>query len=112
VGIRESIVHYGGRRICLMVSWHPAAMCDLVPSLVDPEPIPEGTIGAVMAAGTRYGDQDQHLVARGASKREAGLLQIEHETPVLAVVSLRVSSDDTPIEYLECVYAPGVVLSV
>jgi DNA-binding GntR family transcriptional regulator len=111
VARRESVTEYGGQKNSLTVSWHPKRLVDLVPALVGPEPIQEGTIGAVRAAGEVVGQSQSHFMARGADNREAGLLDVAEGAPVMAVVSLRTDADGRPIEYVECVYRQRCILS-
>lgn len=111
VARREAVTEYGGQLSSLIVSWHPKAVVDLVPALVKPAPIHEGTIAAVRAAGVGVGTSQSHFMARGADGREAGLLDVAEGAPVMAVVSMRTDGEGRPIEYVECVYRQRCILS-
>ncbi len=112
VGRREYVIWWAKRLISLTVSWHPPHMVELVPALVESEPIAAGTIGAVKSAGIEVSSSCQtHVLARGADEREARLMQLPVGAAVLAVLSLRTDVDDRPIEYVESVYRTNEVLS-
>jgi DNA-binding GntR family transcriptional regulator len=111
VARREAVTEYGGQKSSLIVSWHPQRSVDLVPALIGPAPIREGTVAAVRAAGLGVGKSQSHFMARGADGREAGLLEVSEGAPVMAVVSLRTDEDGRPIEYVECVYRQRCILS-
>lgn len=111
VARREAVTEYDGRKSSLIVSWHPRRIVELVPALIDLEPIVEGTIAAARAAGADVGQSQNHFMARGADPREAGLLEVAEGVPVMAVVALRTDRDGKPIEYVECVYRQRCILS-
>jgi GntR family transcriptional regulator len=111
VARREAVTEYEGRKSSLIVSWHPRRIVDLVPALIDLEPIAQGTIAAARAAGADVGQSQNHFMARGADPREAGLLEVAEGVPVMAVVALRTDRDGKPIEYVECVYRQRCILS-
>lgn len=112
VGRREYVTWWAKRLISLTVSWHPPRMVELVPALIELEPISAGTIGAAKNAGIEISTSCQtHVLARAADEREARLMQLPVGSPVLAVLSLRTDVDDRPIEYVESVYRTNEVLS-
>jgi DNA-binding GntR family transcriptional regulator len=112
LGRREYVIYQRKKLISLTVSWHPPKIVDLVPALLAAEPITEGTVAALAAAGVRFAPEDQtHLTARRATEREARLMGTAVDDPVLAAVSLREDSDGTPVEYVETVYRELEILS-
>jgi GntR family transcriptional regulator len=112
VGRREYVIYHRKRLISLTVSWHPARIVAQVPALLVPEPIAQGTPAALAAAGIELGAPGQtHLTARRATEREARLMAIAAEDPVLAAVSLREDAEGTPVEYVETVYREKEILS-
>jgi DNA-binding GntR family transcriptional regulator len=112
VARREFVTWYRKKLISLTVSWHPPHAVELVPALLQPEPILEGTIAALRAAGVQLGEAQSHFMARPADEREARLMQIDVDSPVMAVVSLRTDADNKPVEYVENVYQAREILSV
>lgn len=112
VGRREYVIYHRKRLISLTVSWHPAQIVERVPALLVPEPIMQGTLAALAAAGIEFGSPGQtHLTARRANEREARLMGIAVEDPVLAAVSLREDAEGSPVEYVETVYREKEILS-
>ncbi|HEV2637669.1 MAG TPA: GntR family transcriptional regulator [Actinocrinis sp.] len=111
VARREAVTEYDRRKSSLIVSWHPRWVVDLVPGLIGPDPITQGTIAAARAAGAAVGQSQNHFMARGADIRESLLLEVAEGAPVMAVVSLRAEREGRPIEYVECVYRQRCILS-
>jgi len=112
LGRREYVIYQRKRLISLTVSWHPPRIVELVPALLAPEPIMQGTVAALAAAGVEFGGNAQtHLTARRASEREARLMGTELDDPVLAAVSLREDAEGSPVEYVETVYREAEILS-
>jgi GntR family transcriptional regulator len=112
LGRREYVIYQRKRLISLTVSWHPPRIVELVPALLVPEPIAEGTVAALAAAGIAFAPAAQtHLTARRASEREARLMGIGVDDPVLAAVSLREDAEGSPVEYDETVYREAEILS-
>jgi DNA-binding GntR family transcriptional regulator len=112
IGRREYVIYHRKRLISLTVSWHPAEIVELVPALLIAEPIVEGTVAALAAAGIEFADGAQtHLTARRANEREARLMGIAVDDPVLAAVSLREDAQGRPVEYVETVYREKEILS-
>lgn len=109
---REYVIYQRKRLISLTVSWHPPHIVELVPALLLPEPITQGTVAALADAGVEFGDGAQtHLTARRASEREARLMGTAADDPVLAAVSLREDIGGRPVEYVETVYREMEILS-
>jgi DNA-binding GntR family transcriptional regulator len=109
---REYVIYQRKRLISLTVSWHPPRIVELVPALLLPEPITQGTVAALAEAGVEFGDGAQtHLTARRASEREARLMGTAVDDPVLAAVSLREDIEGQPVEYVETVYREMEILS-
>lgn len=112
LGRREYVIYQRKRLISLTVSWHPPRIVELVPALLEPEPIMEGTLAALAAAGIELDTNAQtHLTARRASEREARLMGTAADDPVLAAVSLREDAEGQPVEYVETVYREMEILS-
>jgi DNA-binding GntR family transcriptional regulator len=112
LGRREYVIYQRKRLISLTVSWHPPKIVELVPALLVAEPIAQGTVAALAAAGVEFGSSAQtHLTARRTSEREARLMGTTVDDPVLAAVSLREDVDGTPVEYVETVYRALEILS-
>jgi GntR family transcriptional regulator len=112
VGRREYVIYQRKRLISLTVSWHPPRVVELVPALLVPEPITQGTVAALAAAGIEFAPTAQtHLTARRANEREARLMGVGIDDPVLAAVSLREDADGRPVEYVETVYRETEILS-
>jgi DNA-binding GntR family transcriptional regulator len=109
---REYVIYQRKRLISLTVSWHPPRIVEVVPALLVAEPIMQGTVAALAEAGIEFGSGAQtHLTARRASDREARLMGVAAEDPVLAAVSLRVDAEGHPVEYVETVYREMEILS-
>lgn len=112
VGRREYVIYHRKRLVSLTVSWHPAAIVERVPALLEAEPIMQGTLAALAEAGIECGAPAQtHLTARRATEREARLMAVGVDDPVLAAVSLREDLEGTPVEYVETVYRELEILS-
>lgn len=112
VGRREYVIYQRKRLISLTVSWHPPYVVEIVPALLAAEPIVQGTVAALAAAGIEFAPTAQtHLTARRANEREARLMAIGVDDPVLAAVSLREDSEGRPVEYVETVYREREILS-
>jgi DNA-binding GntR family transcriptional regulator len=112
VGRREYVIYQRKKLISLTVSWHPPKIVGLVPALLVPEPIVQGTVAAIAAAGIEFAPAAQtHLTARRATEREARLMGSSADDPVLAAVSLREDTDGEPVEYVETVYREAEILS-
>lgn len=112
LGRREYVIYQRKKLISLTVSWHPPQIVELVPALLEPEPIVEGTVAALVAAGVKLSSTAQtHLTARRATEREARLMRTTVDDPVLAAVSLREDVDGMPVEYVETVYRELEILS-
>jgi DNA-binding GntR family transcriptional regulator len=112
LGRREYVIYQRKRLISLTVSWHPPRIVELVPALLEPAPIVQGTVAALAEAGLEFGPPAQtHLTARRATEREARLMGTAVDDPVLAAVSLREDAEGTPVEYVETVYREREILS-
>ena len=113
VGRRESVLTYRGTRR-LIVSWHPPHIVAECQELVaDPPQIIED--GTLHLAVDRLGHWDHlfsgrdYIRARGAYEREARLLDVPVDDPVLAVVGDRRDGKGV-LELVETVYPRDTVI--
>jgi len=100
---RRDQAHPDGFVVEVTDVWHGEWVAERVPQVLDPTPIPDGTVNALARANLEIHPR-RGLSTGGATRAEAAwaeLMGVEPGSPVLRLKAVRADPDGRPLEYLE-----------